>query len=269
LISTIFLIKQYEPKLSIDAEDEFSLKDFLFNFKKRLKKGHFNTLILYLSFMNFAIYLSAPYLVANLLKELNFTYLQYTITTAAFLITQMLFFIVWGKLSDKYGSLSILRLTGFMMALNPILWMIPRDLTGAIIIQLYAGFTMSGFFLSSFNFMLEVTDPKKRVTSKSYFNLMVGTFTLLGSLTGAGLLKLFQNVDFSSIPILSTVFFSQYIPLFLIGGILRFAASFYILPKLKEIEKHEKISSKKLFVQAVSIIPGKGINITADHMHKP
>lgn len=267
-ISVIFLLKQYEPRLSIDSDNEFSLKDFLFHFKKRLKKGHFNTLVLYLSFMSFAIYLSAPYIVANILKELNFTYFQYTIASAAFLITQMLFFVVWGKLSDKYGPLPILRLTGFMVALNPILWLIPRDLTGAIIIQIYAGFTMSGFMLSSFNFMLEVTDPKKRVTSKSYFNLMVGVFTFLGSLTGAGLLKLFQNVDFASIPILSTVFFSQYIPIFLIGGILRFAASLYLLPKLKAIEKHENVSSKKLFVQAVSIIPGKGINIAASHMNK-
>jgi MFS family permease len=268
MISIVFLIKQYEPKLSADSENEFSLKDFLFHFKKRLKKGHFNTLVLYMSFMSFSIYLSAPYIVANILKELNFTYFQYTIASAAFLITQMLFFVIWGKLSDKYGSLSILKLTGFLMALNPILWLIPRTLSVAIIIQIYAGFAMSGFMLSSFNFMLEVTNPKRRVTSKSYFNLMVGTFTFLGSLAGAGLLKLFQNVDFTQIPILSSVFYSQYIPLFLIGGILRLTTSLYLLPKLKEIEKHEKVTSEKLFLQAVSTVPGKGISIAAHHMHK-
>ena len=76
-ISTLFLSKQYEPKLRINSENEFSLKDFLFHFKKRFKRGHFNTLVLYLSFMSFALYLSAPYIVANLLKSLNFTYLQF------------------------------------------------------------------------------------------------------------------------------------------------------------------------------------------------
>ena len=267
-VSVLFLTKQYEPPLRVNSENEFRIRDFLFHFKKKFKKGHFNTLVLYLSFMSFALYLSAPYIVANLLKSLNFTYLQYTISTAAFLIVQMGFFIVWGKLSDKYGSLSILKLTGIMMTLNPILWMIPRDLLGAVLIQIYAGFTMSGFMLSSFNFMLEVTEPEKRVTSKSYFNLMVGTFTFLGSLAGAGLIKLFENVDFNSIPILSEVFFSQYIPIFLIGGILRLIISLSILPRLKEIEKHEKVSSEKLFVQAISVLPGKGVNITAHHMHK-
>ncbi len=266
--SAAFLTKQYEPPLKVDSENEFRIKDFLYHFKKRFKKGHFNTLVLYLAFMSFALYLSAPYIVANLLKSLNFTYFQYTISTAAFLIVQMIFFIIWGKLSDRYGALPILKLTGIMMTINPILWMIPRDLIGAVLIQIYAGFTMSGFMLSSFNFMLEVTHPDKRVTSKSYFNLMVGTFTFLGSIAGAGLIKLFQNVDFTSNTILSNVFFSQYMPIFLIGGILRLAISLFFLPRLKDIEEHEEVDSKKLFVQAISSLPGKGINITAQHMHK-
>ena len=116
--------------------------------------------------------------------------------------------------------------------------------------------------------MLEVTPPKKRVTSKSYFNLMAGTFTFMGSLAGVGLLKLFENINFTQIPLLSTVFYSQYIPLFLIGGLLRLVTSLYLLPKLREIEKYEKVTSEKLFLQAVSTVPGKGIRIVAHHMHK-
>ena len=71
LISVFFLSKQYEPEFRVKTKDEFTLKDFFFHFKKRFKRGHFNTLVLYLSFTHVALYFSAPFIVAFVLKSLN------------------------------------------------------------------------------------------------------------------------------------------------------------------------------------------------------
>jgi MFS family permease len=268
LFSVGFLSKQYEPKLRLKQKDEFTLKDFLFHFKKRFKRGHFNTVVLYLAFTHFAIYLSAPFFVAFMLKSLNFTYMQYVIAIASNLVVQMILFPAWGKFSDKYGSLAILRLTGILIAFNPFFWLFASSLTSVIIIQIYAGFTFSGFLLSSFNFMLETTKREKRATSMSYYALVNGVFIFLGSITGALLIKLIASSNLQTIPIIGAIFWSHYMPLFLISAILRLISGFTILPRLKDVERHTKISSKDLAIQVISSVPGKGLHINA-HVHHP
>ncbi len=252
LVSVGFLSKQYEPELRVKQKDVFTLKDFLFHFKKRFKRGHFNTVVLYLSFMHFAFYLTSPFLVAFMLKVLNFTYIQYVIAIAASLVTQMIMFPVWGKFSDKYGARAILKLTGILVSFNAFFWLFASSLGSVIFINIYSGFTFSGFLLASFNFMMETTQRERRATSMSYYALVNGIFIFLGSLAGAGLISVIDSLSLESIPIIGDIFWSHYLPLFLISTILRLTLALTILPRLKDVERHKKISSKDLAVRVIS-----------------
>ncbi|MCD4759374.1 MFS transporter [archaeon] len=261
--SVFFLNKQYEPKLKIEKEKEFALKDFIFHFSKRFKKGHFNTAVLYFSFISFGIYFIAPYIVAFMLKDLNFSYMQYAAAIASYLVVQVTLLPIWGKILDKYGSLSILKLTGILMVINPFLWIFPKELAHVVFIQIYAGFAMSGFMLASFNFLLETTTPKKRATAISYFHLINGTFIFLGSISAALLIKVSSGWNLVAF---NDLFWSKYVIVFLVSGLWRLGVSLTILPKLKEIKIHKKISSGDLALKVISSIPGKGLQIRA-HVH--
>jgi MFS family permease len=268
LFSVGFLSKQYEPKLRLRQKDEFTFKDFLFHFKKRFKRGHFNTVVLYLAFVHFAIYISSPFFVAFMLKDLNFTYIQYVIAIAINLIVQMICFPVWGRFSDKYGSLAILKLTGILITFNPFFWIFATSLNNVVFMQIYAGFTFSGFLLASFNFLMETTTRERRATSMSYYALVNGIFIFIGSIVGALLIRLMGAINLQSIPVIGTIFWSHYIPLFLISAILRLVIGIILLPRLKDVKRHAKISSKDLALHVISAVPEKGMHIHT-HLHHP
>ncbi len=268
LFSVFFLSRQYEPNLRIKQKDEFTFKDFLFHFKKRFKKGHFNTIVLYLAFMHFAFYLTSPFLVAFMLNILEFTYIQYVIAIGCSLIMQIIMFPIWGKFSDKYGARKILKFTGILVAFNPFFWLFANSLGSVILINIYSGFTFSGFILSSFNFMMETTKREKRATAMSYYAMVNGIFIFVGSIVGAGLVNIFKNLNLESIPVIGEIFWSYYLPLFLLSTILRLLFGILILPKMKDVVRHKKISSKDLAIQVISSVPAKGMHIHA-HVHHP
>jgi MFS family permease len=262
-VSLFLLNKQYEPVLKVTKGNEFALKDFIFHFSKRFKKGHFNTAVLYFSFINFGVYFIAPYVVAFMLKDLNFSYIQYVIAIGSGLITHVTFLPVWGRILDKYGSLSILKLTGMLMVVNPLLWILPKELVHVVLIQIYAGFVMSGFLLASFNFLLETTKPERRATAISYYHLINGTFIFLGSISAALLIKWSAGWNLDAF---SDIFWSKYIIVFLVSGVWRLMSSLMILPKLKDIKRHKKISSEELALKVISSVPGRGWHMRA-HIH--
>ncbi len=266
LLSVWFYSKVEEVPFKAEKKNEFTLKDFLIHFNQRFKKGYFNTLVLYVALMNFGVYFVAPYIVAHILKELSFSYLQYVIVIGTYIMFQVLFFPVWGRLCDKYSALSVLKVTGYLVALSPILWLIPNNIYQAVMVQMYSGFAMSGFLISSFNFILEVTTPKKRPTAITYYNLINGTFIFLGSICGALLISISQHWNLQSIPYIGSIFWNKYMFIFLVGGLWKLIVSTKIVPKLKEINIHRKISSKDILFKAVSTIPAKGLRITAHHV---
>jgi len=261
IFSIYFLLHQYEPPFKEKKENEFSLKEFITNFSERFKKGHFNTLVLYLSLISFGVYFIAPYIVAFMLKDLQFSYLQYVIATATYLFVQVVLYPAWGRVSDKYGSLAVIKLTGLLISITPILWMFPKTLFHVILIQIYAGFIGSGFLLGSFNLLLETTTPEKRITAMSYYHLVNGIFIFLGSLSAAIILELIVNLRLTSIPYIGGIFWSSYVMIFLLSGIFRIIVTLKIIPKLKEVKRHKRISSKELAVKVITEIPNRGIHL--------
>ncbi len=260
ILSVIFLAKQYEPEFNIIKKDEFTLGRFLKHFKEGFKEGHFSTLVIYLAIMYFAFYLSAPYFVAYLLNSLALEYWQYVVVVGVSILVQIMFLPAWGYYSDKYGSLAILKLTGMLIPFIPLFWIFSRTIPSLIVAQLFGGFVWSGFMLSYFNFLLETTEPENRANSISYFNLINGVFIFLGSLAGAGLLKVFSMIEISGF--LKEVFWTKYVFLFFISALLRFFNSAIVLPKLKDIKRHRRITTKELAVKVISALPGKGLHIS-------
>ncbi len=259
LISVYFLSKQYEPKLKIKKQDNFSFKQFLKEFKKRYKLGYFNVIIAYLSFMYFGLYITSPYIIAYLFKDLHFSYLQYVLFTATSLLFELAFLPIWGSFIDKYGPLKILKLTGYLLPIVPVLLAFSKSLPILILTQVVGGFLWAGFTVSSINFMLETTTKEKRVAAFAYYNFISGVFIFIGSLIGAYIIKLALELNLSSI---SSIFWSKYIIILLLGALMRLIAALIFLPKLKDIKVREEISSKDLLIKVVSSFPHR-------YFHRP
>ncbi|MBU0461070.1 MAG: MFS transporter [Nanoarchaeota archaeon] len=79
LISLFYLTKKYEPRFALTQRAQFSFLDFIEHAWER----NYGTFVLYLAFMNLAVYIAAPFFTAYMLNDLKFSYETFAIVTAA------------------------------------------------------------------------------------------------------------------------------------------------------------------------------------------
>lgn len=243
IVSFIYLTKKYEPEYKTAHEAEFSFLEFI----KQARFRNFGQFVLYLSFMNASVYLSAPFFTPYMLRDLKLDYLAFTVIHAVAIIVKLFMIPVWGRAADRYGTKRVLGLTGFLMPLTPVLWLFSGEFFYLIIIQVFAGFIWAGFEISSFNFIFDTTSPQKRATAIAYYNVINGVGIFLGAVAGGLIVKY------------NSVFWSKYLFVFLLSCLLRYIASFIFLPRLREVRPVEHIPYPRLFFKIISTMPTAGL----------
>jgi MFS family permease len=243
MVSVTFLMRKYEPPYEIIKSAEFSIWEFI----KEARFRNYGLLVLYLSIMNASVYVSAPFFTPYMLYDLKLDYMTFTFINAAAIITKIFFLPVWGRSSDRFGTRKVLSLTGYLMPLTPILWMFSHDFAYLIAIQIYSGFIWAGFEIASFNFIFDTTSPQKRATAIAYYNVINGIAIFTGAMIGGLIVRY------------NTAFWSRYILVFVISGVVRFIVSFLFIPKLKEVRQVERIPYAKLFLKVISTLPTTGV----------
>lgn len=238
--SLYFLAKKYEPDYYPASEEKPAVRDFL----KDPKLRNFTRLVAYISTMNFCMFISAPFFAPYMMRDLGFDFKTFTIVVSASAIVRFFTLSIWGRLCDIYGTRKVLFITGFLMPVIPILWLFGHSLQYLVLIQMYNGFIWAGFEISSFNYIYDTTRPTNRVVCVSYFNMANGMAMLLGGFLGAFIVGHQHWFTLSS-----------YLAVFVISGVLRYLASFVLLPRLKEERKVRNITYGRLLLHAFSSIP--------------
>jgi len=88
LYSARFFKLQYEPETHLKTEIKYSFWDFI----QGMSKNSFGMFTIYVSAMNFAVYISGPLMVAYWLHVLGFSYLQLTIMMGTISVSSFLSF---------------------------------------------------------------------------------------------------------------------------------------------------------------------------------
>ncbi len=239
LVSWHFLTKMYEPPLTIKDEHRFTLLDFI----KRMKDSNFGKFVIFISTMNFAVYLASPFFAVYMLRDLKFNYLVYTIITMTATVTILVMMNAWGAHADNVGNRRVLRLTSFFLPFIPMLWVFSHSIFYLIMIQIFAGFFWAGFNLSASNFIYDAVTPEKRTRCISYFNAINGIAMFLGAASGGYLVRVLPPIRGYNI-----------LTLFLISGILRFVAV-ALCSFVKEVREVKDISNLELFYSVITRKP--------------
>jgi len=220
-VSCYYLSKQYEPKFKYKDEFYFSFSSFL----KRMKDNNFGRFTIYVSLMAFALNLANPFSAVYLLSHLKYSYLTFVSITLSYAIAGAISMRFWGKLSDRYGNLLVLRICGFLVPIPPILWLLSPNPIYLATVQALAGILWSGFNLAALNYIYDCVTKQRLGICSAYFDALNGIGVFLGATFG-GLIATYGNVGFISIILF----------LFLLSGLLRLAFSAAILPILREVK---------------------------------
>jgi MFS family permease len=246
LVSWYYLGKTEDPPSFHEHEGDFSFIGYL----RKLSKTNYGRFALYFGFMNFAVYVAAPFFAVYMLRNLHLSYLEYTIITASAALATFIPMTYWGKLADRFGNKKILTFCGICMPTIPILWLFSDNILYLIVIQFYSGFVWAGFNLSTVNFVYDNVKPANRTKVFSYHNVLTGTSIFLGAVTGAVLAMELPVPNFFS---------SNLMLIFIISGVLRAAATLIFLPLIKEKRAVEKISDREFFLKYNGTGPMMGL----------
>jgi len=208
-------------------------------------------LILYLSLMNFGVYLSAPFFSTFMLRPpaefgLGWSYARYTAVTGIVLVFKFLFLPLWGRAADRFGARKCLTLSAWMVSILPLLWLTPHHhpgfhLAAICLVQSLSGFSWAGHELCSFNFLLDSADPADRPRLVASMNIVNGLMIFLGSSLGA--LAVWALAGWVH----------PFLGVFFLSSLVRFSVCLFLLPGLREVRQVESISYRSLFFRVSGV----------------
>ena len=240
LNSLRWLSKYEDPAFYIAPDQAFTFRQFL----RRSPYSNFAKFVFFVGAIHFGVSFSAPYFALYMLRDLRFSYVEFTIVSGIATISQFLTFRYWGELSDRFGNKKILNVCGWGITLVPMFWLVSPNILYLAIVQMYSGFVWSGFSLASTNFIFDAVTPPKRARCVAYQGLINGFFLFLGSVAG--------GYAAEHLPHSYSLGFWTWKPefilpvIFLISGIIRLIATGIFLPRFKEVRPVETIRNREL-----------------------
>ncbi|MBL8027978.1 MAG: MFS transporter [Fibrobacteres bacterium] len=233
-IGSRMLKKQHEPQFIIDETAYFTFAQFV----KKMANNNFGRFVIFVSIYSLVSQISSPFISVYMLKNLDFSYTQYTLVILAGSLTSLLSLPRWGRFADKYGALKAIKLSTLTVPIVPFLWMVPA-LTGMVkndafiyllAVQGLAGFLWTGYELSVGNFIFNAVTRQRLAICMSYFSLINGVGALIGALLGSWLASLDHPI-FGIGPIMFV---------FAVSGAGRLLAAVFAGAKVKEVRPVEQ-----------------------------
>lgn len=256
LNSVYWLSRHANPAFHIAREELFTFAQFL----RRSPKSNFAKFVFFIGAINFAVAISSPYFALYMLRDLGFSYFEFTAVTSVSTVTQFLTFRYWGKISDQFGNKKILNLCGWGIGIVPMLWLLSHHIAYLMAIQVYGGFIWAGFNLASANFIFDAVSPPKRARCVAYRGLVNGVCVLAGSLAGGFVA--------GRLPAVITVGRWTWSPdfilpvIFLLSGLIRVGAAAFFLRMFREVRAVEPIRHRDLIYRVSHLKPIAGLTFS-------
>lgn len=231
------------PPLPSPPPESVSLRRLFF------RPGELNSaaLVFYLAAMNFAVYIGVPFFSPLMFQGLRFTYLEYTLVSAAAILAKFAMMPFWGRMCDRHGSRRVLLFAGGSVALIPLYWTfldVPWLLACA---ELFSGAAWAAFELSSFYFLLDAIIPERRARLLSLSQALNGVAVFAGMNVGA---VLATSGTFRGSAILLPIF---------VSGVMRLAVTVAFWRRLREVRSVVPIRYDQLLFRMLTWYPTTGL----------
>lgn len=212
---------------------------------------------LFFSCMQFGVAIASPFFVVYMLRDLGFSYRLFMGISAVAVLVQFLTLNHWGQVSDALGNRRILRITGVLLPLMPVLWVFSHHPLYLVVIQAFAGTVWAGYSLSAGNFVYDLIPPDRRATLLALHGVGGGFALFLGAVVGGWLVEVFPDgpgAGLGGIPE-----YSPYLGLFLVSGLVRLAAALLLLPRLLDAPGSFQPATTPLVWRVTRFLPQAGL----------
>lgn len=253
VISVYHLSQMYDPPGHVAAM-EMPVRASLL---QRLFHSRFARFSLYFTAMQLSVAVASPFFSVYLLRDLQFSYIEFMACSAIMVIIQFLTLTRWGRISDIFGNRVILLVCGSLIPMLPLLWLLSANFYYLLLIQSFSGFIWAGFTLSSSNYLYDLLPSDKRSTFMAVHNVLASIGIFLGALLG-GYLGSILPAQFTLFDI-EFDWLSPLYHLFIVSFVLRAITALIFLPKIREARKVKPTTIRRLIFRVVRFNPLTGL----------
>lgn len=229
----------------------------------RLRRSAFARFTLFFALMAFAVAIASPFFAVYMLRDLRFSYAQFTACIAMSVATQFFTLRVWGRLGDVFGNRAVLAATAAVIPLLPALWLVSPNFWYLLAIQVLGGLVWAGFSLAANNYLYDIVPAPRRAAAAAVHYSLHQAAVFAGALTG-GLL--------SAVPPSRLTLFGQPLvwtsslwAVLLISTLARSLVAFAFLPTLREVRAVRVLGARELFLRVLrfNTLSGLALGVTA------
>lgn len=199
---------------------------------------------LFYALMHCATAIASPFFAVYMLRDLQYSYLEFMSCAAMAILAQFLALNTWGRIADIFGNRLILVITGSVIPVLPLLWLISTEHWYLMLLQGLGGLFWAGFSLSAGNFIYDALVPQKRVTLMALHNTLANVGIFVGALIGgylasnAGKNFILAGQSFELV--------SVFYVLFVVSSLTRAMVALVFLPRIKEVRHVKALPMREL-----------------------
>lgn len=198
---------------------------------RELKGSQFARFGVFTAVMSFSAGIAGPFYAVYMLRDLHFSYVQFMATQAIVVVSQVGTLLLWGRIADRFGNRFVLAITGSIIPVTPLLWLLTTQFGAILLIQLLNGIAWAGFNLSAGNFVYDAV-PRER---RSLYNAIHNVLTAFALVAGASLGGFLESHVAPTIRVFGFGLGNSFLWIFLISGLARLNTALGFIPLLREL----------------------------------
>ena len=186
-----------------------------------------------------------------MLRDLQFSYAQFMANTGMSVLAQFLTLSQWGRISDVFGNRRVLAVTGLMLPLMPLLWIVSPNFWYLLLVQALSGLSWAGFTLGATNFLYDLIAREKRATYLAIHNILASAGVFCGAILGGYLgVVLPERISVTGFTL---AWLSPLLGVFAISAIARTVVLLALLPGIREVRKVRPISFSNVIFRVTRV----------------
>jgi MFS family permease len=247
LVCPVLLGRQFEPPIS--ARQRPPLRDFSYlQFLGKVGRSNFANFAVCLALLHGGSYLTYAFFQVYFIRDLGYDYATFALLPCCALASTMLFVRFWGRVAERWGNRTVLRLCTCALALIPAFYLLPPALPFFLAAYVLGGACWAGVNLASFNYVMEAATPKRRMRCYAY---MMATMLLT-----MGVCLLTAGWFARHLPV---IFTHRLQTMFLLATVLRGlpALAFFFL--IRELSDKPPATARQLFWELPMVRSAAGV----------
>jgi len=213
---------------------------------------------LFFALMQAAVSISGPFFAVYMLRELQFTYWQFTMNVGIAILTQFFTLSTWGYICDRYGNRLVMVVSSLMIPVVPCLWLFSENFHYLLVVQVLSGLAWGGFTLSTANYLYDLRPTGADFASYAAVQSSLSAIgVFIGALLGGYLASAVPHV----LELLPEGWQMDHpvVLLFGLSGLLRLGIAAWFIPRSVELRVRHRPDLLKVVYRVSRFTPGAGI----------